>query len=143
MRIRHFFPGVAFALLLGVTTQPAAGHHSFAAEFDVNQPVTLEGTVTKMEWINPHAWIHLDVRNPDGTVTKWMIEGGTPNTLVRRGFTRDSLKAGTEIQVEGFRAKNGANRANGRDLILPDGKRLFLGSSGTGAPRDGRDPTEK
>jgi hypothetical protein len=134
---------VGSALLLAAAAPPAAAHHSFAAEFDGNKPVSLKGTVTRMEWINPHSWIHLDVRNPDGTVTKWMIEGGTPNTLLRRGFTRDSLKAGTEIQVEGFRAKNGAYRANGRDLILPDGKRLFLGSSGTGAPDDGRDPEEK
>ena len=128
MRIRHFFPGVAFTLLLGVTTQPAAAHHSFAAEFDVNQPVTLEGTVTKMEWINPHAWLHIDVKNTDGTTTPWMIEGATPNTLLRRGFTRDAVKAGMEITILGFRAKNGANRANGRDLILPDGSRLFMGS---------------
>jgi len=128
-------------LLSGAGT--AIAHHSFAAEFDSTKPVSLQGVVTKMEWINPHSWIHLDVKNDDGTVTKWMIEGGTPNTLVRRGFTRESLKPGTEIRVEGFRAKNGANRANGRDLVLPDGKRLFLGSSGTGAPKDGRDPGEK
>jgi hypothetical protein len=142
MRQKHAFVLAGLVAILGAAT-PAVAHHAFAAEFDANKPISLKGVVTKMEWINPHAWIHLDVRNPDGTVTKWMIEGGTPNTLVRRGFTRDSLKAGTEIQVEGFRAKNGANRANGRDLILPDGKRLFLGSSGTGAPKDGRDPTEK
>jgi len=128
-------------LLSGAGT--AIAHHSFAAEFDSTKPVSLQGVVTKMEWINPHSWIHLDVKNDDGTVTKWMIEGGTPNTLVRRGFTRESLKPGTEIRVEGFRAKNGANRANGRDLVLPDGKRLFLGSSGTGAPKDGRDPSDK
>jgi len=128
-------------LLSGAGT--AIAHHSFAAEFDSTKPVSLQGVVTKMEWINPHSWIHLDVKNADGTVTKWMIEGGTPNTLVRRGFTKDSLKVGTEIRVEGFRAKNGANRANGRDLVLPDGKRLFLGSSGTGAPKDGRDPSDK
>jgi hypothetical protein len=119
-----------------VTTATTVAHHSFAAEFDGKQPVTLKGVVTKMEWINPHTWIHLDVKNADGTVTPWMIEGGTPNTLVRRGFTKASLQAGTEITVEGFRAKNGANRANGADLILPDGRRLFLGSSGTGAPQE-------
>src|SRR5262245_56820682 len=118
-------------------------HHSFAAEFDANQPVTLKGTVVKMDWVNPHTWIHLDVKNPDGTVTRWMIEGGTPNTLVRRGFTKKSLEAGTEITIQGYRAKNGANRANGADMILPDGKRLFLGSSGTWAPSDGPDGGQK
>ncbi|HEX5106814.1 MAG TPA: DUF6152 family protein [Vicinamibacterales bacterium] len=139
--LRNLVSAAALAALMGATSVVA--HHSFAAEFDANKPVSLKGVVTKMEWINPHSWIHLEVKNPDGTVTEWMIEGGTPNTLVRRGFTRDSLKKGTEIQVEGFRAKNGANRANGRDLILPDGRRLFMGSSGTGAPKDGKDPTEK
>jgi hypothetical protein len=124
--------GVALSLALG--TGSARAHHSFAAEFDANVKVTLKGTVKQMDWVNPHAWIHLDVKNPDGTVTPWMIETGTPNTLFRRGFTKDSLKAGTEIVVEGYRAKNGKPRANGRDLMLPNGRRLFLGSSGTGAP---------
>jgi len=127
----------AAALVLSAAV--ASAHHSFAAEFDANAPVVLKGTITKMEWINPHSWIHIDVKNPDGTVTEWMVEGGTPNTLIRRGFTRDSVKAGMEITVEGYRAKSGANRANGRDLILKDGKRLFMGSSGTGAPIDGKD----
>jgi Family of unknown function (DUF6152) len=120
----------------------ASAHHSFAAEFDANAPVTLHGTITKMEWINPHSWIHIDVKNADGSVTEWMVEGGTPNTLFRRGFTREAVKAGMEITVEGYRAKNGANRANGRDLILKDGRRLFMGSSGTGAPIDGKDSVE-
>ena len=132
-KARVVFVALVFALSVSSSLR---AHHSFAAEFDANQPVTLKGTVVKMDWVNPHTWIHLDVKNPDGTVTRWMIEGGTPNTLVRRGFTKESLKEGTEITVEGFRAKNGALRANGADLILPDGRRLFLGSSGTGAPKD-------
>jgi hypothetical protein len=130
----------AAALLAGASV--ASAHHSFAAEFDANAPVMLHGTITKMEWINPHSWIHIDVKNADGTVTEWMVEGGTPNTLFRRGFTREAVKAGMEITVEGYRAKNGANRANGRDLILKDGRRLFMGSSGTGAPIDGKDSLE-
>jgi len=133
---------VAAAVVMAGASR-ASAHHSFAAEFDAKQPVTLKGTVTSMEWINPHAWLHIDVKKEDGTVEQWMIEGGTPNTLLRRGFTKDAVKEGLEITVEGFRAKNGKLRANGRDLILPDGKRLFMGSSGTGAPQDGRDATEK
>jgi hypothetical protein len=121
----------------------AAAHHSFAAEFDANQPIQLKGTVTRVEWINPHTWIHIDVKQADGSVQKWMIEGGTPNTLLRRGLTRNTLPQGTEIVVDGYKAKNGTNRANGRDLMLADGRKLFMGSSGTGAPRDGRDTSEK
>ena len=117
-------------------------HHAFSAEFDGNKPVKLTGTVTKMEWVNPHAWIHIDVKKSDGTVEKWMIEGGTPNTLIRRGLRKTDLPAGMTIVVEGFRAKDGANRANGTNLTLPDGRQLFLGSSGTGAPLEGRDFTD-
>ena len=126
----------AFVAGLGMLTAsaPAGAHHAFAAEYDGTKPVRLKGTVTKMEWINPHAWIHLDVKNPDGTVTKWMIEGAAPNALVRRGFNRNSLLPGTELTVEGFLAKDGSKFANGRDMTLADGKKLFIGSSGTGAP---------
>ena len=122
---------------------PVRAHHAFAAEFDADQPITLRGAVTRVEWINPHTWIHINVKSPDGKSTEWMIEGGTPNTLLRRGVDKNSLPAGTEIVVDGYRAKNGSNRANGRDITLPDGRKLFVGSSGTGAPTDGRDPGEK
>ena len=126
----------------GVVT-PIRAHHAFAAEFDAEQPITLRGAVTRVEWINPHTWIHINVKSADGKSTEWMIEGGTPNTLLRRGVDKNSLPAGTEIVVDGYRAKNGSNRANGRDITLPDGRKLFVGSSGTGAPTDGRDPGEK
>ena len=139
--LKLFISGTALAVTLA--TVSLAAHHSFAAEFDAESPVQLRGVVTGMDWVNPHSWIHLDVKNEDGTVTKWMIESATPNTLLRRGFTKSSLPVGTEIVVYGYRAKNGANRANGRDVMLPGGKRLFLGSSGTGAPTDGKDSTEK
>ena len=127
-------------LVLG--TLPVVAHHAFSAEFDGNRPVQLAGVVTKMEWVNPHSWIHIDVRKPDGTVEKWMVEGGTPNTLLRRGLRKQDLLPGTEIKVEGYQAKDGGLRANGRNLTLPNGRALFLGSSGTGAPRDGTDATE-
>ena len=123
------------ASLLLAAAAPAFAHNAFAAEFDAKKPVKLRGTVTKMEWINPHTWIYLDVKKPDGTVEEWMIEAGTPNTLLRRGFTKDSLKAGTEVLVDGYQSKDGSLRANGRDLTLPDGKTLFLGSNdAAGAP---------
>jgi Family of unknown function (DUF6152) len=132
---------VVLLVCLGLT--PVRAHHAFAAEFDADKPVKLQGTVTKMEWINPHTWIHIDVKTPNGKVESWMIEGGPPNALSRRGFTRDSLPVGAEILVEGFQAKDGSLRANGRDLTLADGRKLFVGSSGTGAPKDGRDPGER
>jgi hypothetical protein len=133
--------GIAAAVVLVAPTVLA--HHSFSAEFDSNKPVELKGTVARVEWINPHTWIHIDVKQADGSVERWMIEGGTPNTLLRRGLTRESLPVGTEILVDGYRAKNGTRRANGRDVTFPDGRKLFMGSSGIGAPSDGKDPTEK
>ena len=125
-----------------IAAAPLFAHHAFSAEFDATAPVKLEGPITKVELINPHAWIHMSVKKPDGKVEEWMVEGGTPNTLQRRGITRDTIKVGTVIIVQGYRSKDGSLRANGRDITFPDGRTLFMGSSGTGAPQDGRDPTE-
>ena len=127
---------VAVAGLLVLGTTRLLAHHAFASEFDAKKPIRFTGTVTKMEWINPHAWIHVSVKKPDGSVEEWMIEAGTPNTLVRRGLTKNSLLPGTEVVVDGYQAKDGALRANGRDLTLPNGKTLLIGSAGTGAPDD-------
>ena len=129
--------------LLFLTAVPLIAHHAFGGEFDPNMPVLLKGKITKVEWVNPHAWIHMEVKKPDGKVENWMVEGGTPNTLLRRGITKESLKFGTEIVVDGYQTRDHSLlRANGRNITFPDGRKLFLGSSGTGAPRDGADPTE-
>ena len=134
---------VGLGLVLGgALAVPAVAHHAFSAEFDANRPLHTEGTVVKMEWINPHSWVHVEVANDDGSSTVWMVEGGTPNTLFRRGFTQDSLEPGTEIIIDGYQAKDGSDKMNGRDLTFPDGRKLLLGSSGTGAPTDGADVTE-
>ena len=132
---------VAVALLLGAGS--LAAHHAFSAEFDASRPIHFQGTVTKVEWINPHTWIHMDVQMDNGTTERWMIEGGNPHNLFRRGFNKDVIQIGMEIVVDGYGSKDGTRRANGRDLTLPNGRTLFMGSSGTGAPRDGRDPTER
>ncbi len=119
--------------LVGATA-PVEAHHAFAAEFDADRPVEFSGTVTRVEWVNPHVWIHMDVNLDNGSTEAWAFEAGTPNVLFRRGFTRDSLLPGTDVMVDGYQAKDGTNRANGRDITLQDGTKLFLGSSGTGAP---------
>ena len=129
---------LAGAYLLVAASAPADAHHAFSAEFDADAPVRLKGTVTRMEWINPHSWIHIDVVNENGEVEEWMVEGGAPNAILRRGFTADSLKPGTVILVEGYRARDGSLRANGRDITFEDGTKLFVGSGSRGAP-DGRE----
>jgi Family of unknown function (DUF6152) len=111
-------------------------HHAFSSEFDANKPVKIKGTVSRIEWINPHSWIHVDVKEADGKITKWMVEGGSPNALIRRGVTAQLLKVGMEVVVDGYQAKDGSNRANGRDITLADGRKLSVGSAGTGAPGD-------
>ena len=138
---------IGSALAAAAAGGAAWAHHAFAAEFDGKAPVLLRGKVTRVEWINPHAWVHVAVPGANGQVTNWMVEGGTPNTLLRAGIDRNSLKAGTEIIVRGYQSKDKlctpACKANGRDVTFPDGRKLFMGSSGTGAPRDGSDPTER
>jgi hypothetical protein len=133
MRSINIGLAIGAAVLLAA---PLWAHHAFAAEFDGNKPVNLRGTVSKMEWINPHAWIHVDVKDTDGKVTTWMVECGSPNTLLRRGVTKASVTAGMEIVVDGYQSKDGSNRANGRDVTFADGRKVFLGSTGTGAPGD-------
>jgi len=121
---------VMTAVLFTLAGAPLWAHHAFSSEFDVAKPITLKGTLTKWEMINPHSWFHLDVKNPDGTVTQWMIEGGSPNTLIRLGVTKYTVKLGTELTIEGYAAKEASNKAVGRNFILADGTRLFLSLSG-------------
>jgi hypothetical protein len=133
MRTKLAVAVAGLGMLLAVV--PAWAHHSFAAEFDEKAPVHLVGTVSKVELVNPHSWIHVDVKNADGTVSSWMVEAGSPNVLLRRGFTKTTIPLGIEVVVEGYQSKDGSLRANGRDITLPNGQKLFLGSSGTpGAP---------
>ena len=143
MRTKIVVALAGMGLFLAGAAVPLSAHHAFSAEFDANKPVKFTGKVTKMEWINPHAWLHVDVKQPDGTVENWAVEAGTPNVLYRRGFTKESLLVGTEVVVDGYQAKDGSHRCNGRDLKLPDGRTLFLGSSGTGAPYEGQDESQK
>ena len=141
--MRPVFVAVFAVGLLVAFSSPLDAHHAFGAEFDPNAPLRLQGKVVKLEWVNPHTWIHIEVSTKAGTKEEWMIEGGTPNTLLRRGLKREYLAFGTEIIVDGYQTKDHSlKRANGRNITFADGRKIFLGSSGTGAPRDGRDPTE-
>ncbi len=146
MRVIRLALALALALV-GISSWQAWGHHAFSAEFDAEAPVTLEGKVTQIEWINPHAWIHLDAEQEDGSTVAWMVEGGTPNTLLRAGVNKNSLPIGSEIRVRGYQSKDKtctpACKANGRDITFADGRKAFMGSSGTGAPKDGYDPRER
>jgi hypothetical protein len=137
MTIRRLAFAIAVAAL--VDTGSVLAHHAFSAEFDANQPIMLRGTVSKTEWINPHSWIHVDVKAPDGKVQTWAIECGAPNSLIRRGLNKTSIPIGTELVIDGFRAKDGSSTANAKDITFPDGKKFFVGSSGTGAPYEKKD----
>jgi hypothetical protein len=133
MRTR-ILSAVAGALLTSAAVAPAVAHHSFAAEFDINRPIQLEGVVTRMEFSNPHSWLHIEVTTQSGEKQAWAVEGGAPNALVRRGWNRNSIPAGTPVRVEGFQARDRSFRASGREITLPDGSSLFMGSTGAGAP---------
>ena len=140
--MRKLLPLTAAIGVLVMAVQ-ASAHHAFSAEFDENRPVTLKGVVTEMEWVNPHSWIHIDVKGPDGKVENWMLEAGPPGALVRRGWSKASVPVGLEILVEGYQAKNGSLKANAKDVTLPDGRRLFAGSAGSGAPYEDVGKEEK
>jgi hypothetical protein len=134
--------GLAFAAVgVLISTVSLLAHHAFTAEFDTKKPVKLRGTIAKIEMVNPHSWIYIDVKNDDGTTSQWMLEAGSPNVLVRRGFSKAAIPKGTEVIFEGFQAKDGSNRANGRDITFPDGKKLFIGSTGAEGPPE--DATKK
>ena len=142
MSKRNVLAGLLLLTGLVVTGRTVLAHHAFGAEFDANAPIRLQGKIVRLEWVNPHTWIHIETVK-DGQTEVWMVEGGTPNTLLRRGITKETVAIGTEVVVDGYQTKDHSlKRANGRDITFTDGRKLFMGSSGTGAPRDGKDPTE-
>ena len=144
MKLDRFILGVAGVIGMGLlAAMPVSAHHAFSAEFYADKPIQVLGTLVQVQWTNPHSWWHLDVKNENGEVERWMFEGGAPGSLARRGFTKDFVKVGTEIIIEWFLSKGIPRRANGRSMTYTDGTQLFMGSSDTGAPSDGRDPDEK
>jgi len=143
MRTKFAVVLAAVAMVLAGSAASVGAHHAFSAEFDSNKPLKFKGTISKMEWTNPHVWLHLDVKNKNGQVETWAFEAGTPNVLFRRGLTKESVKIGMEVTVDGYQAKDGSHRANGRDLVLEDGRTMFLGSTGTGAPYELNPTTSK
>jgi len=130
--MRRFLTTTVFACSIAGFAAPVAAHHAFAANFDAEKPIRFEAVITKMEWINPHVWIHIDAQMPDGSVEQWMIEAGSPNMLFRQGLNKNSVQPGMRVIVDGYQARNGSKRANGRDLTLPDGRKLFLSGAGDG-----------
>ena len=137
------FTATLFLAAVALAAPPATAHHAFGAEFDPNLPVQVKGPIVRIEWVNPHSWFHIEHTNEDGSKTVWMVEAGTPNTLFRRGITRNTVPIGTVVVIDGYQGKDRAMRANGRRMTFTNGETLFMGSSGTGAPRDGADPTER
>lgn len=144
--MRHILITGLVLTLLVLTQLNVQSHHAFSSEFDVNRPISLRGKITRVEWINPHTWLHMDAVLEDGSIQPWMLEGGTPNTLLRAGLTRTLMEIGTDIHVYGYQSKDAECepkcRGSGRDVTFADGRSIFMGSSGVGAPRDGRDPSE-
>ena len=134
--MRNTLTTIIAGALLAAFAAPAGAHHAFSANFDANKPIRFEAVITKMEWINPHVWIHVDARMPDGSVEQWMIEAGSPSMLFRQGLNKNSVTAGMEVIVEGYQARNGSRRANGRDITLPDGRNLFLSGAGDSPGRE-------
>lgn len=144
MRTKLLTPVLGIALMLAAASVPAAAHHAFGSEFDANRPVLLKGKIVKIEWVNPHTWIHVEVTKPDGTKEVWMVEGGSPNTLIRRGANKNTFPPGTEVIIDGYQARDHNElRANARNVTFPDGRKLFLGSTGTGAPYEEPKPSSK
>ena len=137
------FTATIFLAAMALAAPPATAHHAFGAEFDPNLPVQIKGPIVRIEWVNPHSWFHIEHTNEDGSKTVWMVEAGTPNTLFRRGITRNTVPIGTVVVIDGYQGKDRSMRANGRRMTFTNGETLFMGSSGTGAPRDGADPTER